>query len=167
MASNVYVTNNLQDVRFSRFQLVDWINKNCSGVYTINKVEDLGNGEIYRYLIHKLYPKILNMRRVRRNPKLELDRLNNLKLLQEAFAVFKVGMEAPITNMAKKHFKPNYEFGQWFIRFYEKNLGPHATRCSTEPFISSKRAYKDLKHFKRSISHLTGTRRRIMVRKRI
>lgn len=164
MASNIYVTNNLQDDRISRFQLVDWINKNCSGIYIIDKVEDLGDGEVYCYLMHKLYPETLNMTRVRRNPNSELDRLKNFKLLQEAFTALKIDMEAPIANMAKKHFKQNYEFGQWFIRFYKKNLVPHATRCNTEPFIKSKRTYKNLEHFKRSISYLTGTRRRIMVR---
>lgn len=68
-----------------------------------------------------LFPGAVPMKRVKFAAKLEHEFINNFKILQQTFKKKGVDKEVPIERLVKGRFQDNFEFAQWFKRFFDRN----------------------------------------------
>jgi len=70
-----------------------------------------------------LFPGSIGARskRVKWNTKLEHECINNFKLLQEYFKALHVEKIVPVEKLVKGKFQDNFEFVQWFKKFFDAN----------------------------------------------
>jgi RP/EB family microtubule-associated protein len=67
----------------SRADIIAWLNKLLST--KINKIEELGAGNVYCQLLDAAYPDKVPLQKVKWNAYLEIDFLHNFKILQTSF----------------------------------------------------------------------------------
>jgi RP/EB family microtubule-associated protein len=72
-----------------------------------------------------LFPGTLVFKKVKFNTKLEHESINNFKHLQALFKKHGVDKEVPIEKLVKGKFQDNFEFVQWFKRFFDANYAGH------------------------------------------
>jgi len=118
MAVNVFSTSSTTD-NLSRHDMISWINDSLDAHYT--KIEELCSGAAYCQFMDMLFENSIPMKKVKWNTKLEHERIENFKLLQSSFQKCKVDKIVPIENMIKGRFQDNFEFVQWFKRFFDAN----------------------------------------------
>merc|ERR1719189_481172 len=68
-----------------------------------------------------LFPGSLQVKRVKFKTKLEHEYISNFKLLQGAFKKMTVDKIVPVDKLVKGRFQDNFEFLQWFKRFFDAN----------------------------------------------
>merc|ERR1719189_506639 len=68
-----------------------------------------------------LYPGCIPIKRVKFKTKLEHEYISNFKLLQGAFKKMTVDKIVPVDKLVKGRFQDNFEFLQWFKRFFDAN----------------------------------------------
>merc|ERR1712226_1161915 len=68
-----------------------------------------------------LYPGCIPVKRVKFKTKLEHEYISNFKLLQGAFKKMTVDKIVPVDKLVKGRFQDNFEFLQWFKRFFDAN----------------------------------------------
>ncbi|KAL7670230.1 hypothetical protein ACOME3_005170 [Neoechinorhynchus agilis] len=117
-AVNVYSTSASLD-NCSRHQMLEWINDLL--VSNLTKIEELGTGAAYCQMMDILFPNTIRLRKVKFNSRLEHEHIQNFKWLQEAFTKFSVDKVVPIERLVKGRFQDNFEFAQWFRKFFEAN----------------------------------------------
>ncbi|OAF71875.1 Microtubule-associated protein RP/EB family member 2 [Intoshia linei] len=103
----------------SRNEIIKWVNDNLYSDYA--KIEEFSNGVVYILLMDKLFTGKVPLKRAKINTTLEYEKINNLKILQNAFSKLKVDKVIPIERLVKGKFQDNLEFVQWFKKFYELN----------------------------------------------
>merc|ERR1719336_2591183 len=68
-----------------------------------------------------LFPGLVPIKRVKFDSKLEHEKINNFKLLQAAFKKMNVDQTVDVDKLAKQKFQDNFEFLQWFKKFFDAN----------------------------------------------
>ncbi|XP_022074808.1 microtubule-associated protein RP/EB family member 1 [Acanthochromis polyacanthus] len=118
MAVNVYSTSVTSD-NLSRHDMLVWINESLQ--MNLTKIEMLCSGAAYCQFMDMLFPNSMPLKRVKFGAKLEHEYIHNFKLLQAAFKKMGVDKIIPVDKLVKGKFQDNFEFVQWFKKFFDAN----------------------------------------------
>ncbi|XP_049543042.1 microtubule-associated protein RP/EB family member 1 isoform X3 [Anopheles darlingi] len=118
MAVNVYSTNVTTD-NLSRHDMLSWVNDCLRSQFT--KIEELCTGAAYCQYMDMLFPGSVPMKRVKFRTNLEHEYIQNFKILQAAFKKMAVDKVIPVDKLIKGRFQDNFEFLQWFKKFFDAN----------------------------------------------
>ncbi|XP_016111867.1 microtubule-associated protein RP/EB family member 3b isoform X1 [Sinocyclocheilus rhinocerous] len=118
MAVNVYSTS-MTIENLSRHDMLAWVNDSLQLNYT--KIEQLCSGAAYCHFMDMLFPGCILLKRVKFQAKLEHDYIHNFKVLQSAFKRMSVDKIIPVERLVKGRFQDNFEFLQWFKKFFDAN----------------------------------------------
>ncbi|XP_016889343.1 microtubule-associated protein RP/EB family member 3 isoform X2 [Cynoglossus semilaevis] len=118
MAVNVYSTS-MTIENMSRHDMLAWVNDSLQLTYT--KIEQLCSGTAYCQFMDMLFPGCLLMKKIKFNSKLEHEYIHNFKVLQAAFKRMNVDKIIPVERLVKGKFQDNFEFLQWFKKFFDAN----------------------------------------------
>ncbi|XP_060659413.1 microtubule-associated protein RP/EB family member 2 [Drosophila nasuta] len=101
----------------SRHQMLDWVNRMVNGQF--RKVEELSSGVAYCQMMEMIFPNCINLKRVKMMAKLEHESFHNMKLFQGALTRLKLDKTIPVDRLIKGRFQDNFEFLQWFKKFFD------------------------------------------------
>jgi len=118
MAVNVYSTNVTTD-NLSRHDMLAWVNDCLQSQFA--KIEELCTGAAYCQFMDMLFPGSVPLKRVKFRTNLEHEYIQNFKILQAAFKKMAVDKIVPIDKLVKGRFQDNFEFLQWFKKFFDAN----------------------------------------------
>lgn len=118
MAVNVYSTNVTTD-NLSRHDMLAWVNDCLQAQFA--KIEELCTGAAYCQFMDMLFPGSVPMKRVKFRTNLEHEYIQNFKILQASFKKMTVDKIIPIDKLIKGRFQDNFEFLQWFKKFFDAN----------------------------------------------
>ncbi|XP_058628141.1 microtubule-associated protein RP/EB family member 3b isoform X2 [Onychostoma macrolepis] len=118
MAVNVYSTS-MTIENLSRHDMLAWVNDSLQLTYT--KIEQLCSGAAYCHFMDMLFPGCILLKRVKFQAKLEHEFIHNFKVLQTAFKRMSVDKIIPVERLVKGKFQDNFEFLQWFKKFFDAN----------------------------------------------
>ncbi|CAF1032533.1 unnamed protein product, partial [Didymodactylos carnosus] len=121
-AVNVYHTSVTTD-NLSRHDILQWINNALDANYI--KVEDLCTGAAYCQFMEMMFPGSMQLKKVKFNAKLEHENIQNFKILQNSFRAVHIDKIVPVEKLVKGKFQDNFEFVQWFKKFFDANYTPH------------------------------------------
>lgn len=143
MAVNVYSTN-VTTENLSRHEMLNWVNDCLQLGYS--KIEELCTGAAYCQFMHMLFPGSVLLKKVKFRTNLEHEYIQNFKILQGSFKKMNVDKVLfhqhhnfrflticapcfqiiPIDRLVKGRFQDNFEFLQWFKKFFDANYaGQH------------------------------------------
>ncbi|CAF1569312.1 unnamed protein product, partial [Adineta steineri] len=117
-AVNVYHTS-VTTENLSRNDILQWINTALDANF--NKIEGLCTGAAYCQFMEMMFPGSLQIKRVKFNAKLEHENIQNFKILQNAFRAIRIEKIVPVEKLVKGKFQDNFEFVQWFKKFFDAN----------------------------------------------
>ncbi|KAG7301504.1 hypothetical protein JYU34_014471 [Plutella xylostella] len=120
MAVNVYSTN-VTSENLSRHDMLAWVNDCLQSSFT--KIEELCTGAAYCQFMDMLFPGSVPMKRIKFKTNLEHEYIQNFKILQAGFKKMAVDKIVPIDKLVKGRFQDNFEFLQWFKKFFDANYG--------------------------------------------
>lgn len=118
MAVNVYNTSGTTD-NISRHEALYWVNESLQANFM--KIEELCSGAAYCQFMDMLFPGSINLKKVKFTTNLEHEYISNFKLVQGSFSKMKVDKIIPIEKLVKGRFQDNFEFIQWFKKFFDAN----------------------------------------------
>ncbi|XP_018604962.1 microtubule-associated protein RP/EB family member 3-like isoform X2 [Scleropages formosus] len=118
MAVNVYSTS-VTIENLSRHDMLAWVNDSLQLSYT--KIEQLCSGAAYCQFMDMLFPGCVLLKKVKFQAKLEHEYIHNFKVLQAAFKRMNVDKIIPVEKLVKGKFQDNFEFVQWFKKFFDAN----------------------------------------------
>uniref|UniRef100_A0AAY5E8X2 Microtubule-associated protein RP/EB family member 1 n=1 Tax=Electrophorus electricus TaxID=8005 RepID=A0AAY5E8X2_ELEEL len=118
MAVNVYSTSVTSD-NLSRHDMLAWINESLQ--MNLTKIELLCSGAAYCQFMDMLFPGCVPLKKVKFSAKLEHEYIHNFKLLQAGFKKMGVDKIIPVDKLIKGKFQDNFEFVQWFKKFFDAN----------------------------------------------
>ncbi|XP_032073815.1 microtubule-associated protein RP/EB family member 1-like [Thamnophis elegans] len=118
MAVNVYSTSVTSD-NLSRHDMLAWINESLQ--LTLTKIEQLCSGAAYCQFMDMLFPGSVTLKKVKFQAKLEHEYIQNYKVLQAGFKRMGVDKIIPVDKLVKGKFQDNFEFVQWFKKFFDAN----------------------------------------------
>ncbi|XP_011309195.1 microtubule-associated protein RP/EB family member 1 isoform X3 [Fopius arisanus] len=118
MAVNVYATNVTTD-NLSRHDMLAWVNDCLQSSFS--KIEELCTGAAYCQFMDMLFPNSVPLKRVKFRTNLEHEYIQNFKILQGGFKKMNVDKIVPIDRLTKGRFQDNFEFLQWFKKFFDAN----------------------------------------------
>ncbi|XP_069028411.1 microtubule-associated protein RP/EB family member 3-like isoform X2 [Embiotoca jacksoni] len=118
MAVNVYSTS-MTIENLSRHDMLAWCNDSLQITYT--KIEQLCTGSAYCQFMDMLFPGCILLKKVKFNARLEHEYIHNFKVLQAAFKRMTVDKIIPVERLVKGKFQDNFEFLQWFKKFFDAN----------------------------------------------
>ncbi|XP_043232721.1 microtubule-associated protein RP/EB family member 1-like isoform X1 [Amphibalanus amphitrite] len=118
MAVNVYATGQTTD-NMSRHDMLAWVN-NCLEA-NFGKIEELCTGAAYCQFMDMMFPGSVLMKKVKFQTNLEHEYIQNFKTLQASFKKMSVDKVIPVDKLIKGKFQDNFEFLQWFKRFFDSN----------------------------------------------
>ncbi|XP_030756155.1 microtubule-associated protein RP/EB family member 1 isoform X1 [Sitophilus oryzae] len=118
MAVNVYSTN-VTTENLSRHDMLNWVNECLQSSF--KKIEELCTGAAYCQFMDMLFPGSVQLKRVKFRTNLEHEYIQNFKILQAAFKKMAVDKIVPIDKLVKGRFQDNFEFLQWFKKFFDAN----------------------------------------------
>jgi len=141
MAVNVYTTGATAE-NLSRHDLLSWINDSLVTNYT--KIEQMCAGAAYCQLMDMLFENCVPIKKVKFQAKLEHEYIVNWKLLQTGFKKVGIDKIIPVDKLIKAKFQDNFEFAQWFKKFFDANYGGHeydalAVRGGVQPNPDNKK----------------------------
>ncbi|XP_005181507.1 microtubule-associated protein RP/EB family member 1 isoform X2 [Musca domestica] len=122
MAVNVYSTN-VTTENLSRHDMLSWVNDCLQAQFS--KIEELCTGAAYCQFMDMLFPGSVPMKRVKFRTNLEHEYIQNFKILQASFKKMTVDKIIPIDKLIKGRFQDNFEFLQWFKKFFDANYDGH------------------------------------------
>jgi hypothetical protein len=117
-AVNVYNTASTAD-NISRHDMLGWINETLSLQYS--KIEEMCSGAAYCQFLDMLFPGVISLKKVKFATKLEHEYINNWKILQSCLKKVGIDKLIPIERLVKGRFQDNFEFAQWFKKFFDAN----------------------------------------------
>jgi len=120
MAVNVFSTTQTTE-NLSRHEMLQWINDSLVSNYT--KIEQLCSGAAYCQFLDMLFENCVQMKKVKFTAKLEHEYIQNWKQLQTGFKKVGVDKLIPVDKLIKAKFQDNFEFCQWFKKFFDANYG--------------------------------------------
>ncbi|XP_019769781.1 microtubule-associated protein RP/EB family member 1 isoform X2 [Dendroctonus ponderosae] len=118
MAVNVYSTN-VTSENLSRHDMLAWVNECLQSDY--RKIEELCTGAAYCQFMDMLFHGSVQLKRVKFRTNLEHEYIQNFKILQAAFKKMGVDKIVAIDKLVKGRFQDNFEFLQWFKKFFDAN----------------------------------------------
>jgi len=118
MAVNVYSTSVTTD-NLSRHDMLAWVNDCLNTKYT--KIEEMCSGSPYCQFMDMLFPGCIQLKKVKFVTKLEHEYIQNFKVLQASFKKMNVDKIVPVDKLIKGRFQDNFEFIQWFKKFFDAN----------------------------------------------
>lgn len=118
MAVNVHLTSCTSD-NLSRHEMLSWVNTQLAVSYT--KVEQMCSGAAYCQFMDMLFANCMPLKKVKFTTNLEHEYIQNWKLLQTAFKKAAVDKIIPVDKLIKGRFQDNFEFAQWFKKFFDAN----------------------------------------------
>ncbi|XP_014207243.1 microtubule-associated protein RP/EB family member 1 isoform X3 [Copidosoma floridanum] len=118
MAVNVYATN-VTTENLSRHDMLAWVNDCLQSSF--GKIEELCTGAAYCQFMDMLFPNSVPLKRVKFKTNLEHEYIQNFKLLQAGFKKMNVDKVIPVDKLIKGRFQDNFEFLQWFKKFFDAN----------------------------------------------
>lgn len=68
-----------------------------------------------------LFPGTVALKRVKIDARLEHEYINNYKMLQNCMKKIKIEKVIPVEKLVKGRFQDNFEFVQWFKKFFDAN----------------------------------------------
>merc|ERR1719189_1442462 len=69
----------------------------------------------------KLFPGCIQLKKIKFNAKQEHEYIHNFKALQAVFKKLEVDKTIPVDKIVKGRFQENFEFIQWFKKFFDAN----------------------------------------------
>merc|ERR1712131_376186 len=96
-----------------------WINGSLSSNY--KKVEELASGAAYCQFMDMLFAGCIPLKKIKFDAKHEHEYINNFKALQNSFKKMGVDKVIPVERLIKGKFQDNFEFVQWFKKFFDAN----------------------------------------------
>merc|ERR1719228_1577037 len=69
-----------------------------------------------------LFPGSVPLKKVKITTKLEHEYIQNFKILQASFKRMNVDKVLPVDKLVKGRFQDNFEFLQWFKKFFDANF---------------------------------------------
>ncbi|XP_041721775.1 microtubule-associated protein RP/EB family member 3-like isoform X3 [Coregonus clupeaformis] len=134
MAVNVFSISSAVE-NLSRHDMLAWVNDSLQLTYT--KIEQLCSGAAYCQFMDMLFPGCVLLKKVKFSARLEHEFINNFKVLQASFKRMGVDKIIPVERLVKGRFQDNFEFIQWFKKFFDANYDgkeydPVATRQGQE-----------------------------------
>jgi len=141
MAVNVYTTGATAE-NLSRHDLLLWINDSL--VTNYSKIEHMCSGAAYCQFMDMLFENCIPVKKVKFQAKLEHEYIANWKLLQTGFKKVGIDKIVPVDKLIKGRFQDNFEFCQWFKKFFDANYGGHeydalAVRGGVQPITDNKK----------------------------
>jgi len=118
MAVNVYNTS-VTTENLSRREMLAWVNDCLQTKYV--KIEEMCSGSAYCQFMDMLFPNCVQLKKVKFKTKLEHEYIQNFKVLQAAFKRMTVDKIVPVDKLIKGRFQDNFEFLQWFKKFFDAN----------------------------------------------
>ena len=124
MVVNVYNTSVTTD-NLSRHDLLAWVNDCLMSKYS--KVEELCTGAAYCQFMDMLFSNCVELKKVKFGTKFgtkseyESLSIQNFKVLQASFKKMQVDKIIPLDKLSKGRFQDNFEFLQWFKKFFDAN----------------------------------------------
>ncbi|CAF96172.1 unnamed protein product, partial [Tetraodon nigroviridis] len=118
MAVNVYSTS-VTSENLSRHDMLVWINESLQ--MNLTKIEMLCSGAAYCQFMDMLFQNSIPLKKVKFGAKLEHEYIHNFKLLQVSFKKVGVDKIIPVDKLVKGKFQDNFEFVQWFKKFFDAN----------------------------------------------
>ncbi|NP_001281139.1 microtubule-associated protein RP/EB family member 1 [Cynoglossus semilaevis] len=118
MAVNVYSTS-VTSENLSRHDMLVWINEALQ--MNLTKIEMLCSGAAYCQFMDMLFTNSVPLKKVKFGAKLEHEYIHNFKLLQVSFKKMGVDKIIPVDKLVKGKFQDNFEFVQWFKKFFDAN----------------------------------------------
>ncbi|CAD7671180.1 unnamed protein product [Nyctereutes procyonoides] len=118
MAVNLYSTS-VTSVNLSQYDMLAWINESLQ--LNLTKIEQLCSGAAYCQFMDMLFPGSIALKKVKFQAKLEHEYIQNLKILQAGFKRMGVDKIIPVDKLVKGKFQDNFEFVQWFKKFFDAN----------------------------------------------
>lgn len=118
MAVNVYSTN-VTTENLSRHDMLSWVNECLQSSF--GKIEELCTGAAYCQFMDMLFPGSVQLKRVKFRTNLEHEYIQNFKILQASFKKMNVDKIVSIDKLVKGRFQDNFEFLQWFKKFFDAN----------------------------------------------
>lgn len=115
---NVYATSATSE-NLSRHDMLNWVNDSLQAEY--KKIEELCNGAAYAQLMDYIFPGTVPLKRVKFRTNLEHEYIQNFKIVQGAFKKVGCDHEIPVNRLVKARFQDNFEFLQWFKKFFDAN----------------------------------------------
>ncbi|VDO53101.1 unnamed protein product [Haemonchus placei] len=120
---NVYATSATTE-NLSRHEMLMWVNDCLQSNFT--KIEQLHTGAGYCFQFTDfLFPGSIPLKKVKWNSILELDWLGNWKIVQTSWKSLGVEKVVPVDKLIKGKFQDNFEFLQWFKKFFDANYDGH------------------------------------------
>jgi len=120
MAVNVYATSGTTE-NLSRHDMLHWVNDSIQAKFA--KIEELCTGAVYCQFMDMLFPGSIQIKKVKFNTKQEHEYITNFKVLQASFKKMSVDKIVPVDRLVKGKFQDNFEFLQWFKKFFDANYG--------------------------------------------
>ncbi|KXJ13870.1 microtubule-associated protein RP/EB family member 1 isoform X2 [Exaiptasia diaphana] len=120
MAVNVFSTGQTTD-NLSRHDLMEWVRGSLDT--NLDKVEQMCTGAAYCQFMDMLFENCVKLSKVKFCTNQEHEYISNFKLLQESFKKCGVDKSVPVDRLIKGKFQDNFEFLQWFKRFFDANYG--------------------------------------------
>jgi len=102
----------------SRQELIQWLNSLLQ--LNITKVEQCGTGAALCQVFDSIFLD-LPMHRVKFNANTDYQYVQNFKILQNAFAKYKVDKPIPVEALVKCKMQDNLEFLQWAKRYWDQH----------------------------------------------
>uniref|UniRef100_A0A0N8BXY2 Putative Microtubule-associated protein RP/EB family member n=1 Tax=Daphnia magna TaxID=35525 RepID=A0A0N8BXY2_9CRUS len=118
MAVNVYSTS-VTTENLSRHDMLAWVN-DCL-MSNLTKIEEMCTGAAYCQFMDMLFPGSMMVKKVKYKTNLEHEYIQNFKLLQGSFKKMNVDKIIPVDKLIKGRFQDNFEFLQWFKKFFDAN----------------------------------------------
>ncbi|CAD7682263.1 unnamed protein product [Nyctereutes procyonoides] len=118
MAVKVYSMSVTSD-NLSRHDMLAWINESLQ--LNLTKIEQLCSGAAYCQFMDMLFPGSTALKKVKFQAKLVHEYIQNFKILQAGFKKMGVDKIIPVDKLVKGKFQDNFEFVQWFKKFFDAN----------------------------------------------
>lgn len=99
--------------------MLAWVNDSLQLSYT--KIEQMCSGSAYCQFMDMLFPGCILLKKVKFSAKLEHEYIHNFKVLQSSFKKMEVDKIVPVEKLVKGKFQDNFEFLQWFKKFFDAN----------------------------------------------
>uniref|UniRef100_A0AC34FCQ5 Uncharacterized protein n=1 Tax=Panagrolaimus sp. ES5 TaxID=591445 RepID=A0AC34FCQ5_9BILA len=122
MVVNVFFSAVTQ-ATLSRHELLAWVNECLQA--NLTKIEEMATGAAYCGLTDLLFPGSLQLKKVKWNSRHEVDWINNWRVLQQSWKQLGVDKPVPVEKLLKAKFQENFEFLQWFKKFFDANYEEH------------------------------------------
>jgi RP/EB family microtubule-associated protein len=99
--------------------MLAWVNSCLASNFC--KIEELCSGAAYCQFMDMLFPGSVQLKKVKFQTKLEHEFIQNFKVLQAGFKKMEVEKVIPVDKLVKGRFQDNFEFVQWFKKFFDAN----------------------------------------------